>query len=72
MTAQKAKDERKSARDIKKLRILLENSAESLGSRRECCLGYLSIYEYTPEKLLHLPPKSCHNFSGSSKGTVGA
>ena len=24
------------------------NSAESLGSRRECCWGYVSIYENTP------------------------
>ena len=26
-------------------------------------LGFLSIYENTPQKLLHLPPKSCRNFT---------
>ena len=52
----KAKAKRKSAGDLKSLCILQENSADGLGSRREHCLGYLCIYENTPEKLLHLPP----------------
>ena len=26
-------------------------------SRRECCWGYMSIYENRPEKLAHLPQK---------------
>ena len=38
------------------------NSAEGLGSRRERCWGYISVYENIPKKLLHLSPKSCHNF----------
>ena len=54
---------RKSARNLKNLCILSENSAEGLGSRREHCWGYVSIYENIPEKLLHLPPKSCHSFT---------
>ena len=29
---------------------------------RETAVG-LRFYENTPEKLLHLPPKSCHNFT---------
>ena len=29
----------------------------------ECCWCYVSIYENAPTKLLHLPPKSCHNFT---------
>ena len=33
----KAKAERKSTRDLKNLYILLEKSAQGLGSRRECC-----------------------------------
>ena len=40
-----------------------ENSAEGLGSRRECCWGYISIFENTSKKLLHLSPKSCCNFT---------
>ena len=36
------------------------NSAEGLGSRRECCWDYISVF---PKKLLHLSPKSCHNFT---------
>ena len=39
------------------------NSAEGLGFRRECCWGYVSIFENTPKKLLHLSPKSCANFT---------
>ena len=30
------------------------NSAEGLGSRRECCCGYVSIYENTLQKLPQL------------------
>ena len=37
MTTQKGQSEKK--RDLKNLRILLENSAEGIGSRRECCWG---------------------------------
>ena len=43
--------------------ILLENPAEGLGSRRERCWGYVCIYENTPEKLLHLSPKSNSSFT---------
>ena len=34
-----------------------------LGSRRECCWGYVSTFENTPKKWLHLSPKSCRNFT---------
>ena len=44
MTIQKAKAERKSARDLKNLFILPENSAEGLRHRRERCWGYVSVY----------------------------
>ena len=37
----KAKDAKCSARDLKNLHILLKNSAEGLGSRREHCWGYV-------------------------------
>ena len=37
MTTQKGQSEKE--RDLKNLWILLENSAEGLGSRRECCWG---------------------------------
>ena len=63
----------KSARDIKNLCILSENSAEDLGPRREYCLvTYLSV---------RMHPKSCHIsplkvettlLGGSRKGTFGA
>ena len=39
------------------------NSAEGLGSRRERCWGYVSVYENTPKKLPHLAPKSCCSFT---------
>ena len=47
-----AKPERKSARDLKILQILPENSAKVIGWRREHCWGYISIYENTPKNLL--------------------
>ena len=53
---------RKSARDPKNLCILPENSAEDLGSRRVLLVLRIYLWECTP-KLLHLPPKSCHNFT---------
>ena len=44
---------RYSARDLKNLRILLENSAECLGSRRERCWRYVvSVFENTPKNLV--------------------
>ena len=48
----KTKAERKSASDFENLRILLENSAEGLGSRRERYWGYVSVS--TPEELPQL------------------
>ena len=48
--------EKKSARDLKNLCILLENSAEGLWSMIECCWGCKSICDNTPEKLPHLLP----------------
>ena len=47
----------------RKLTHFAGNSAEDLGSRRERCLGYVSIFENTLKKLLHLSPKSCCNFA---------
>ena len=44
---------RYSARDLKNLRILLENSAEGLKSRRERCWHYVvSVFENTPKHLV--------------------
>ena len=44
---------RYSARVLKNLRILLENSAEGLGYRRECCWRYvLSVFENTPKNVV--------------------
>ena len=44
---------RYSARDLKNLRILLENSAEGLKSRRERCWRYVvSVFENTPKHLV--------------------
>ena len=39
------------------------NSAEGLGSRRECCWDYVSVFENKSKKLLHLSPECCHNFT---------
>ena len=61
------KDVMTTARDRKKLCILPENLAG------EHYWGYIFIYENTPEKLPHLPPKSICNFlNGSRKDAVGA
>ena len=57
------KAERKLARDFQNLCILPGNSADGLRSGRVCYLGYISIYENTPKKLLYLPAKSCSNFT---------
>ena len=37
------------ARDLKNVRILLQNSAEGLGFRREHCWGYISVCGNTPK-----------------------
>ena len=48
-----AKTTRYSARDLKILRILPENSAESLGPRREHCWSYVvSGFENTIKKFV--------------------
>ena len=49
---------RYSAGDLKNLCIMPYNSAEGLGSKRERCWDFASVYENTPKKLLHLPPKA--------------
>ena len=49
----KAKAARYSARDLKNIRILSENSAEGLGPRRERCWRYVvSVFENTPKNLV--------------------
>ena len=49
----KAKALRYSARDLKNLRILPENSAEGLRSRRQHCWRYIvSVSDNTPKKLV--------------------
>ena len=54
--------QRKSVRDLTYLCILLENSAEGLGFKREHYWGH-SIYENIPETMLYPPPKSSLNFT---------
>ena len=64
--------QRKSARDLTYLCILLENSAEGLGFKREHYWGH-STYENTPETMLYSPLKVPSTLLHSSwKGTVGA
>ena len=49
----KAKSEWYSARYLKNLRILPENSAEDLGCKREHCWSYIvSVFENTPKSLV--------------------
>ena len=49
------------------------NLAEDLGSRRECCWGYVSIFENTPKSCLIPPLKVAVTLlSGSGQGVVGA
>ena len=58
----KAKGTTYSARDRSSL-ILPENSAVGLGFWREHRWSYVFVYENSPKKFLHLPPKSCCNFT---------
>ena len=39
------------------------NSADGIGSKREHCCDNVSVFQNPPKKLLHLSPKSCHNFT---------
>ena len=49
------------------------NSAEGLGSGRECCWGYISVFENTPKSCCISPLKvAMILLSGSGKGAVGA
>ena len=66
MTTQKDQSRKKSTRDLKNLGILLENSAEGLGCRREHCWGYVFIYENTPKR------NAATLLECSRKGAVGA
>ena len=51
----------------------VRNSAEGLGSGRECCWGYISIFENTPKSCRISPLKVVATLlSGSGKGTIGA
>ena len=70
----KAKVTRYSTSDLKTLHILPENAAGALRSRRECCRGYVSVYENTPEKLPQSFPLKFGTTlrNGSKKGAVGA
>ena len=65
-----------SALGLKNLCIMPKNLARFLGSRREHCWVYLSIFNSTPEKLILksiFPLKAAENLlSGSRKGEVGA
>ena len=48
------------------------NSAEGLGSKREDCWGYVSIFENTLRKVPHLSLKVAATLlSGSGKNAVG-
>ena len=47
----------------REFRHYVGNSAEGLQSKRERCWDYISLFEDTTKKLLHLSPKSCHNFT---------
>ena len=49
-----AKTSKYSARDLKNLRILPENTSEGLRSWREHCWGYASIYENAPKNFPQL------------------
>ena len=49
------------------------NSAEGLGSRRECCWDYASVFENHPKRCYTFPLKVAATLlSGSWKGAVGA
>ena len=68
MTIKNAKAKSKSARDLKSVHILLENSAEDLDSIREHCRG-----EYIRKVRTSFPKKfTTMLLSGSRKGAIGA
>ena len=49
------------------------NSAEGLGSRREYCWDYVSVFEIHPKSCYIFPQKVTTTLlSGSGKGAVGA
>ena len=39
------------------------NSADGLGPKKQHCCNNVSVFENLPKKLLHLSPKSFHNFT---------
>ena len=67
----KVKVERKSARDIKKLCILPQNSAEGLGPRREHCLvTYLFMRIHAKSCRIFLLKVETSLLHGSRKGAI--
>ena len=47
----------------REFKYFVGNSADGLGTKREHCCDNVSVFENLPKKLLHLSPKSCHNFT---------
>ena len=47
----------------REFKYFVGNSADVLGTKREHCCDNVSVFENLPKKLLHLSPKSCHNFT---------
>ena len=71
----KTKAPRYSTWGLKNVRILLRNLAMGLGSKIECCRGYVSIFVITPKELILksiFPLKvTATLLSGSRKGAFG-
>ena len=63
MATQKGQSRKKISWGSLKFTHFAGNSAEGLASWRECCWGYVYIYENIPKKFPHLSPKRCCNIT---------
>ena len=49
--------------EILKIYAICQKIQQKTLAPGECDWCCLSIYENAPKKLMHLPPKGCHNFT---------
>ena len=49
--------------EILKIYTICQKIQQKTLAPGECDWCRLSIYENAPKKLMHLPPKGCHNFT---------
>ena len=67
VTTQKGQSQKKISYGYLKFTHFAKKINREPRAQERLLLGYVSIYENTPKKLPHLPPKSCNNFTWSFK-----